>query len=1047
MATESIFRVLDFFILRTPILPIDVFEQELTAFKGSILEVLQKQMQNPVIREAIAVSSISLLDALTHLSVDSPKRKREQVTKAFLRYLIRMSTRPTPFGLFSGVTYGEYGDAYRVTLKSSAYHKKRTRPDMDWIFKIIAQLEGDPKIISQLSVLGNTMAYEVGNRTYIPYLTHLGHVRESGAHFEMESTSVRTTSAVKEALNLAKTPQTFHALVSRLYDDYPDTSHEQINQFVYQLFQQELIMSNLRPPLLDSNPLQYLLERMASLQGVEELKSQLEEISQMIKRYDEMELGEGEGLYRQLIHKMQQVADCKNYVQVDLRVQTDDVMLPTSVKKEVEKVAGVLWRMSPHQLGLSHMQGYRHDFINTYGMAREVPLLTLLNEDIGLGAPATYEYPPSKREMTQDNRAFQQRKHYLLSQWLTQVLLRGEQELVLDEDKIAAIEETVDDRHAPRSFELFFSLTADSKEAVEAGDYQLLTGATALSYGAGRSIGRFTDMMDSEFTAHLKEIDTLEQKLCDDVILAEIVYLPIEGRAANVVLTYDNRHYQIVMGTTSSKASEQTISLDDLVVGVDEQGFYLRSLKHNKEVIAVSNHMFNASRSPNCYRFIRELSQERQRNIEQFHWGELNTLPFLPRIRYGRCVLSAARWMLNEETLEYKVNMSQEEWTNKFQTYRREWKLPRYVYLTQTDNRLLLDLDEDEHVDEIRREFCKLGFGQGIVLTEIGHALDALPETGDGRHYMEFVFPVINNMAHGRKPIPKKHAQAVSHPQRYKLPGSEWLYVKWYGTGKRFEEFLGGQLREFCLMAQQRQWVKSSFFIRYADPEQHIRLRFLGEPQQLMGTFMPQLHQFASKCLQEGMLSQIMIDTYDPEIERYGGPECMGMAHQWFCMDSSIIMEWLRLKEQGLLPIHKDMLVVISVIDIMEQFGISFDEQLAFLDEMVNYKAYLDVFRSQRSLYMKLADARNAFEGLKSHKAGEVLIPAFQARRTLLHDYGVQLAQKENSQTYYVKRLNAMHSLIHLHINRLYGIDREDEIRVLTLARHTLHNLVYLRGR
>src|SRR3569833_824727 len=171
MTTQRTFQALDFFVLRTPILPADVFQQELTTVQGPLMERLSKLAQDPLIREAIAVSSLSLLDSLTHLSPDSPPRKREQAAKGFMRYLLRMSTRPTPFGLFSGVTYGGYGDQYLFLLWEAASHKKRTRPDMEWMLRVVARLESDPAIVSQLPVTANTKAYEVGARTHLPYMT------------------------------------------------------------------------------------------------------------------------------------------------------------------------------------------------------------------------------------------------------------------------------------------------------------------------------------------------------------------------------------------------------------------------------------------------------------------------------------------------------------------------------------------------------------------------------------------------------------------------------------------------------------------------------------------------------------------------------------------------------------------------------------------------------------------------------------------------------------------------------------------------------------
>ncbi len=65
-------------------------------------------------RLAIAVGSLSLLDELDRpVSSQRDALKRE---KKVLRYLIRMSTRPTPYGLFAGVALGRWGNRTDLSI-------------------------------------------------------------------------------------------------------------------------------------------------------------------------------------------------------------------------------------------------------------------------------------------------------------------------------------------------------------------------------------------------------------------------------------------------------------------------------------------------------------------------------------------------------------------------------------------------------------------------------------------------------------------------------------------------------------------------------------------------------------------------------------------------------------------------------------------------------------------------------------------------------------------------------------------------------------------
>jgi len=117
------------------------------------------------------------------------------------------------------------------------------------------------------------------------------------------------------------------------------------------------------------------------------------------------------------------------------------------------------------------------------------------------------------------------------------------------------------------------------------------------------------------------------------------------------------------------------------------------------------------------------------------------------------------------------------------------------------------------------------------------------------------------------------------------LPGSEWLYAHLY-TGTATADAL---LREMVapLVRDADRW----FFIRYADPDWHIRLRIHGDPAQLLGA----LHAAAATELERGRLVRMTLDTYEREQERYGGPEGVALCEQVFHADSVAVLDLLEL--------------------------------------------------------------------------------------------------------------------------------------------------------
>ncbi len=72
-----------------------------------------------------------------------------------LRYLIRATTRPTPFGLFAGVAFVPIEEQTRLRLAGLGSHQKRARLDYGQALAFVQSLERDPALRSELYVYAN----------------------------------------------------------------------------------------------------------------------------------------------------------------------------------------------------------------------------------------------------------------------------------------------------------------------------------------------------------------------------------------------------------------------------------------------------------------------------------------------------------------------------------------------------------------------------------------------------------------------------------------------------------------------------------------------------------------------------------------------------------------------------------------------------------------------------------------------------------------------------------------------------------------------------
>jgi len=94
------------------------------------------------------------------------------------------------------------------------------------------------------------------------------------------------------------------------------------------------------------------------------------------------------------------------------------------------------------------------------------------------------------------------------------------------------------------------------------------------------------------------------------------------------------------------------------------------------------------------------------------------------------------------------------------------------------------------------------------------------------------VVPFVRTEASPRAVAPMR--KPVEGVRRF-APGSPWLYVKLYGGITNAEAVLRDTVWPFAQEVRAEGLASQFFFIRYADPDNHVRVRFRGEPARLTG--------------------------------------------------------------------------------------------------------------------------------------------------------------------------------------------------------------------
>ena len=134
-------------------------------------------------------------------------------------------------------------------------------------------------------------------------------------------------------------------------------------------------------------------------------------------------------------------------------------------------------------------------------------------------------------------------------------------------------------------------------------------------------------------------------------------------------------------------------------------------------------------------------------------------------------------------------------------------------------------------------------------------------------------------------------------------PGSAWLYLKLYhgpGLGSEAatrtfldEDLLARFIAPLIAELEATQQLADFHFVRYADPEAHLRLRLRPAGQTALQLLFDRL---APRLQQQGdarAFARYTLDTYEREVDRYGGSALIASAERLFTADSRLCLRLL----------------------------------------------------------------------------------------------------------------------------------------------------------
>ncbi|MER7227747.1 lantibiotic dehydratase [Streptomyces rubradiris] len=458
------------------------------------------------------------------------------------------------------------------------------------------------------------------------------------------------------------------------------------------------------------------------------------------------------------------------------------------------------------------------------------------------------------------------------------------------------------------------------------------------------------------------------------------------------------------------------LDLDDLGVIADSRRFYLVSLSTGRLIEpTVMNAVELSSATHPLVRFVCELHRSHTTILTPFAWGAAGRLPFLPEIRVGRTILSAACWRLRARDLREESDDGR-DWLFRFTDWRIRNGVPRTVYVGGNDQQLRLDLDTPTHQQLLRMELER---HPSVVLQE------APDESAFG--WLGRAHQVTASFASDQEPSPASVCRASVVVSRYsgRLPGAtEWAYLKLYSNADRAPEILIVHLQR--LLADWGDEAPAWWFTRYADPDSHLRLRLRLPNQHAFGDAAKRVATWATEMRAEGLLHRVQWDTDEPETGRYGTGPVLAAAERFFAADSAAAVAQMALPLPDSL---RPALTAASFVDISDAFLGSPAAGRTWLTTNLLKSDGAAASRDVLAEAIRLTSPGRDYAALLALPDGDDAALSWTLRRDALTAY------RQSLNAIGADPADVLPSFLHMHHNRTAGIDPDGEATCRRLAR------------
>lgn len=958
----------DNFYLRIPRYSKEIYENYYDSSSDELLNFYKKSF-----KEEVLVESKELYEACENGNQDINK-----VVSSLRKYVIRSSTRCTPFGLNAAVVRGKFSNFNDFKVDTKKF-KKEPFIDYQWYVNLINLLEWN---------LGDNLLVTLNNTIEINNDVVLNNWLDSYKYNKKNAINVflNNTNALK--IIIRKTNRKFISikeLKSCLKYQYPNIDQNTLDAFFKDLMNNQVLISNLKGNTIIDNKLEDLIIKLKNYNVDSKIIENINEIIQLLKQYKNTKINAGENTYLKIINKMKNIVKSENYICVNL--YNDSIpKLNYEIKDSIKDYVDLLIRFSDKN---GYENNYYDNFIDKFGN-QAVNVNIVFDDTLGIGYP-------SKKKLNKT------KNFYLLQEFL----FNHFGDIIID-DLIPYLDEG--NQGDLLGNELSLNIVGSSLK-----NY-LVCNPLLGSNQNYKILGRF----------HKYENEYILDSEKKDIV--EIVYFPKQSKIGNILNCHTNAKYYFEYGTNCEIKGKERVNLEDIYIMPSENKLKFINKKTSNYITFVVSNMVNIAFMPPILQSLLIISENGTSNLFNF-FSMLNVIfknhKIKPQIKYKNIIIQAKNLTItNEDSLKYNLNIIKKEFNNKL------------VLCGNEDNYILLNLNKKNNIDilnqllktekklNIRESFCE--YNNFYIKDEF-----------DKSYFSELVFEVESNKNQEEKEI--IHVPEYSLNSNYLDKNCIWISFKLYMKKEYMHFFVKKYLFSIVNNEKTKRYIKKFFFINYFDSDYHIRFRILIDKNCIENIqYVVELYEKFVECKNNNIIKKIIINEYNPEINRYGGDFVMNEIESIFMFSSIIsakLISKLSLNNKNILEEEYYNFVLFQIsscysetdkqINVMAQFKEYFQRKSQY--DILKKKLILELIHNRDDLKIILANKIKDYE-------------EYSKISKLLKDIKEKVNDDERFEGILI-------SIFHMHFNRLLSINRDLENRLNALVENTLYSVNSIKNK